>query len=509
MNAIAGQLAPLSQQPIDKSIAKKVTRAGAERLQSIPLSLNDGQYLVAMRNPHDLLVRDELTAVLGGPVKPFPISFADWQPLLASLYPHDEDVETLALALQREIDLHRDRWGEQDEDQLEKNQDAPVIRLLQTLVTEAQRLAASDIHLEPSEKEFTIRLRIDGVLQTIRSVSMTIHSALVIRLKLMADLDITERRVPQDGRFTINTARAPLDVRVSTLPTAHGESVVLRLLHWSHQPSDLAALGLSETQHRRFESVLRGGSGMILVAGPTGSGKTTTLYSALQHPSLQERKIVTAEDPVEYPIKGATQVQVNNRAGIDFSAILRATLRHDPDVVMIGEMRDEETAAIGLRAAVTGHLVLATVHTSSAMSAIVRLLDMDVEPYMLADALRFVVSQRLVRKVCTDCGEDAELTADRALLVKEILGRDLNTSNLRQGRGCHSCAHTGYRGRRAVYEMVAVSEEAADCLRQRDINGFKNAVTAAEHQPLSEAIAQVIETGESTVDELMKNFALG
>lgn len=500
---------PLAHQPIDKSVVKKVSRAGAERLQSIPLAQADGQFIVAMRNPHDLLVRDELSAVLGGSIKPLPISFAEWEPLLASLYPHDEDVETLALALQREIDLHRERWGDQDEDQLEKNQDAPVIRLLQTLVTEAQRLAASDIHLEPSEKEFVIRLRIDGVLQTIRSVSMTIHSALVIRLKLMADLDITERRVPQDGRFTINTARSPLDVRVSTLPTANGESVVLRLLHWAHQPSDLASLGLSPEQHRRFESVLYGGSGMILVAGPTGSGKTTTLYSALQHRSLGERKIITAEDPVEYPIEGATQVQVNNRAGIDFSTILRATLRHDPDVVMIGEMRDEETAAIGLRAAVTGHLVLATVHTSSAISAIVRLLDMDVEPYMLADALRFVVSQRLVRKVCNDCAEPHMMSEERALLVKDILGRDLDTANLRQGKGCHSCAHTGYRGRRAVYEMVSVGDSAAEFLRQRDINGFKSAVSSAEFEPLAHGIAKVVESGESTVDELMKNFALG
>ncbi|QDL53484.1 GspE/PulE family protein [Rhodoferax aquaticus] len=319
------------------------------------------------------------------------------------------------------------------EDLLETADDAPIIRMLNALLTQAARDGASDIHIEPYERQSCVRFRVDGTLREVVQAHRALHAAMISRLKIMADLDISEKRLPQDGRISLRIGTRAVDVRVSTLPSAHGERAVLRLLDKSQDQLSLEAVGMQGAVLTEFESLVAQPHGILLVTGPTGSGKTTTLYAALQRLDAGRQNIMTVEDPIEYELAGIGQTQVNPKIELTFAKALRAILRQDPDVIMIGEIRDFETAQIAIQASLTGHLVLATLHTNDAASAVTRLIDMGIEPFLLSSSLRGVLAQRLVRKLCTHC----------------------------QGRGCAHCAHTGYSGRTGVFELLTFDADMA------------------------------------------------
>ena len=321
------------------------------------------------------------------------------------------------------------------EDLLEASADAPIIRMLNALLMQAARDGASDIHIEPYERHSSVRFRIDGTLREVVQPNRALHAALISRLKIMADLDIAEKRLPQDGRISLRLGQRAIDVRVSTLPGAHGERAVLRLLDKSLSRLTLASVGMKGATLQRLEQLIAQPHGIVLVTGPTGSGKTTTLYAALQQLDAAHFNIMTVEDPIEYELSGIGQTQVNAKIDLDFAKALRAILRQDPDIIMIGEIRDKETAQIAIQASLTGHLVLATLHTNDAVSAVTRLTDMGVEPFLLSSSLLGVLAQRLVRKICTAC----------------------------QGSGCNECGHTGYQGRTGIFELLSVD----DTLRER------------------------------------------
>ncbi len=325
------------------------------------------------------------------------------------------------------------------EDLLESSNDAPIIRMLNALLTQAARDGASDIHIEPYERHSSVRFRIDGTLREVVQPHRALHAALISRLKIMADLDIAEKRLPQDGRISLRMGQRAIDVRVSTLPGAHGERAVLRLLDKSESKLTLQSLGMQGNTLERLVQMTHQPHGILLVTGPTGSGKTTTLYAALQGLDAAHSNIMTVEDPIEYELPGIGQTQVNAKIDLTFAKALRAILRQDPDVIMIGEIRDQETAQIAIQASLTGHLVLATLHTNDAASAVTRLMDMGVEPFLLSSSLLGVLAQRLVRKLCTHC----------------------------QGGGCTHCSHTGYSGRTGIYELLSVSEAIRDQIHAR------------------------------------------
>jgi general secretion pathway protein E len=377
----------------------------------------------------------------------------------------------------------------------------PVIRYVNLLIQEAHEARASDVHLESTARGLVVRLRIDGMLAAAPAPPPSIHAAVVSRVKLVADLDIAERRVPQDGRIRIRLEDKELDLRVSTVPTLYGESVVLRLLDHGGAPADLSGLGMDDTTRRDFTQLARLPHGIILATGPTGSGKTTTLYGALRLRDTASEKIITVEDPVEYQLPGVTQVPVNVRAGMTFAAGLRSILRQDPDIVMVGEMRDAETARIAVQAAMTGHLVFSTVHTNDAASAITRIVDLGIEPYMVAATLQAVLAQRLVRRVCPHCGEAVRpSTADLAVLQAVE-----HSQALRRGGGCALCRQTGYAGRVGLFELLVVDERIRPAiLRTPDAVSLRALAVEAGMRPLREDGRRKVLAGLTTPEEVLR-----
>ncbi|MEB0164784.1 GspE/PulE family protein, partial [Glaciimonas sp. CA11.2] len=384
-------------------------------------------------------------------------------------------------------------------------EDAPVVKLLQSVFDDATQVGASDIHIEPQEKRLHIRFRIDGVLHLQTEADIKIAPSLALRLKLMADLDISEKRLPQDGRFAIKVKQQQIDVRMSTMPTQYGESVVMRLLNQSGGILNLDAIGMPKEMLKRFRAIVQRPNGLVLVTGPTGSGKTTTLYGALSELNTLEKKLITVEDPVEYRLPGINQVQVNDKIELSFSRVLRSALRQDPDVVLVGEMRDQETAQIGMRAAMTGHMVLSTLHTNDAISTPIRLLDMGVPGYMVASSLQAVVAQRLLRLICESCSEDATLQVNEIEWLKTELKETVNTHQYAHGRGCTHCNGTGYRGRVGVYEMLEITREVADAANGDDPALFMKVARAqlAGETLRRHAVALVLER-RTTVSEAMR-----
>jgi len=391
------------------------------------------------------------------------------------------------------------------EDLLESQDDAPIIRMINALLTQAVREGASDVHIEPYERHSVVRLRRDGVLHDIARPHRGLHAAMASRIKIMASLDIAEKRLPQDGRITLRLAGRQVDVRVSTLPTTHGERLVLRLLDKGGGLIGLAELGMAEDTRQRFGQLLSQPHGILLVTGPTGSGKSTTLYAALQSLDAGRLNIVTVEDPVEYDLPGVAQIQVNSRIELDFARALRAILRQDPDVILIGEIRDLETARIAVQASLTGHLVLATLHTNDAASAITRLVDMGIEPFLLAATVRGVLAQRLVRRLCPDCRQPyAAGEAERAALGAGCPATLWRPARDEHGEGCPACRHTGYRGRGGIYELLTVDDSAAR--RVHDDLGeaaLREAARAAGSRGLREDGLRLLAEGLTSVEELL------
>ncbi|MDT8439251.1 MAG: ATPase, T2SS/T4P/T4SS family [Wenzhouxiangellaceae bacterium] len=473
----------------------------ARRYRAIVLAEKRNELTVGMADPTDLFAYDELRRILKRPIDPALVRETDLLAAIDLMYRRTEEISSLAEELGEEL-------GESDYDLAELDSesaadDAPVIKLLRSMFEDAVQIGASDIHIEPDEAVVRIRLRVDGELQEQVIEGRRIASALVTRLKLMAALNISEKRLPQDGRFTIRVRKRRIDVRLSTMPVQYGESVVLRLLDQSGGLLELEKLGLPDDLLPRFKRVISRRQGMLLVTGPTGSGKTTTLYAALNRINRPELKIITAEDPVEYRLPRINQVQVHPKIGLDFARVLRTALRQDPDVIMVGEMRDRETAEIGLRAAMTGHLVLSTLHTNNAIDTVTRLLDMGAEGFMVATSLQAVIAQRLVRRICDSCEQPDELTPQqRAWLAAERPGALPDPLPFKHGIGCTYCNNTGYRGRIGVYEMLEIDQPLADALRRGDAARFSE---LARRQPgfrtLVERALDYAEAGHTSLDE--------
>jgi type IV pilus assembly protein PilB len=443
----------LGEYAVDGSAVGRVPGPVCRRHSAMPIGFEEGRLLVAMADPANVFAIDDIRSLTGMDVKPVVATRADVAAAIDRYYRADSDMDDLTAVLD----------AQDEEDDLSKVkeivEDAPIVKYVNLLITQAIQDRASDIHLEPTETDLRVRFRIDGVLHEVMRSPKAIQSGVISRLKIMADINIAERRVPQDGRLSVNAHGRKVDLRVATLPTVWGEKVVMRILDNSTARLDLTDLGFSEDNFERYSRSFTKPYGMILVTGPTGSGKSTTLYATLNIVSRPEVNVITVEDPVEYRLPGINQVQTNNKAGLTFASALRSILRSDPDIVLIGEIRDHETGQIAVEAALTGHLVLSTLHTNDAPSAITRLTEMGIEPFLVGSALDAVLAQRLARRLCSKCKE-AYTPTQEALVQARFPWQDGQPlPELFRPVGCSVCAKTGYKGRLALHEVMLVSEE--------------------------------------------------
>ena len=491
---------------LEAGVVRLLPESMARRLRAIVLQADTRGLLVGMSDPTDLLACDELAARLKQPLRFALVREADVLKAVDALYRRKDEIASIAQEVRDDL-----REGDIDIEHLaaeEGSSDAPVIRLIQTIFQEAVQMRASDVHIEPGETALRVRQRVDGILHEQSMDGRRVAAALVTRLKLMSGLDIAEKRLPQDGRFSVKVKDKSIDVRLATLPTQFGESVVLRLLDQTNSLVTLDQLGMPPETLARFRGLIKHNAGMVLVTGPTGSGKTTTLYSALSHLNDTDTKIITVEDPVEYRLDRVNQVQVNPKIGLDFAKILRSVLRHDPDIILVGEMRDQETADIGLRAAITGHLVFSTLHTMSAIATIGRLIDMGAQPYMIAAAVHGIVAQRLVRRICENCSQQAEPNPHQLAWLHaqggQLGGVRLDVSQLRVGAGCNYCNLSGYRGRVAIYELVEIDRVLADAIRRADLLGFADgARTRPGYVSLVQSALMLAAQGVTSLGDVM------
>ncbi len=483
-------------------VVRLIPEAYARRFRAVALREEDGAVLVGLADPIDIFAHDEIERLVQRPLKLAVVKEGDLLKALDVVYRRTEEISGLAAELEQELSAYDIDLGASAA--AEGIADAPVVKLLQTIFEDAIQVNASDIHIEPDESAVRVRFRIDGELRMQTTADRKIAQALVSRLKLMASLDISERRLPQDGRCQVRFRDTVIDVRLSTVPVAHGESVAMRLLNQSSGILELDRLGMPADVLKRFRALIHQPYGLVLVTGPTGSGKTTTLYGALKELNATSVKVLTVEDPVEYRLAGVNQVQVNPKIDLSFARVLRAFLRQDPDIILIGEMRDTETVEIGLRAAMTGHLVLSTLHTHDAVSSALRLMDMGAEPYLVAASLRGVMAQRLVRRVCESCAEPVAPTAAEKTFFEAELGADAPLA-LKRGRGCTFCQHTGFRGRIGVYEILEIDEALMFALQKRDPEAFQRAALNAPHyrRLRAEALAQAA-SGATTLEEALR-----
>jgi MSHA biogenesis protein MshE len=481
-------------------VVRRLPEAQARRHRSVVLEDRKSRYLVGMADPTDLFAFDELSRILKRDLDVAVVAESQLLQTIDRIYRRTEEISGLAKELEQDVgdsyvDFGALTLGAED---------APVVKLLQSLFDDAVQVNASDIHIEPQERNVRIRFRIDGILLPQAQTDSKIAPAIALRLKLMAGLDISEKRLPQDGRFNVRVREQAVDVRISTMPTQYGESVVMRLLNQRAGVITLERLGMPDNILARFREAINRPTGMILVTGPTGSGKTTTLYSALSELNTVERNVITVEDPVEYRLPGINQVQVNEKIELTFSRVLRSALRQDPDVILVGEIRDEETAQIGLRAALTGHLVLSTLHTKDAISTPIRLIDMGAPDYMVASSVHAVIAQRLVRVICESCPTPYKPTALEAGWLKAELG-DADLGRLAHGAGCSHCNGTGFAGRTGIYELLEMSAELVQAAHRADSDAFTRiareqlAGQTLKHQGLRLALA-----GRTTVAEVMR-----
>ena len=492
------------QYPRKPEAIKLLSEALARRFRVLVLENNEFDILLAMADATDLMSLDELTRILKKTIRPAVVKEADLLMVIDLSYRSTDEINNLAEQLRSDMS---------EEDSIDLNllltsanaTDAPVVKLLKSVFEDAIKQRVSDIHIEPQEHKLYIRFRVDGILHQLTEADLKITSSLVLRLKLMSGLDISEKRLPQDGRFQIKVQHQSVDIRLSTLPTIYGESVVMRLLIQNAEGFSLSKLGMPAEMLSRFRKLLHRPDGMILVTGPTGSGKTTTLYAALSELNSTANKIITVEDPVEYRLPGINQVQVNEKIELDFARVLRSTLRQDPDIILVGEMRDHETAQIGLRAAMTGHLVLSTLHTNDAVSSPIRLIDIGVPRYMVAMSLLAVIAQRLVRIVCGGCVQPSIPEPFEQTWLKLELGDTLDQHNFVRGRGCIQCNGTGYQGRVGIYELLEMDNKLSEAANHHDTNVFiKLARQQMAGKTLRSSAVKMVTTQRTTVSEAMR-----
>jgi type IV pilus assembly protein PilB len=443
----------LSEFPIDGSALARVSGAVCRRHTAIPVAFEDGRIVVAMADPANVFAVDDIRTISGYEVLPAVATRADVLSAIDRHYRADSDLDELTSV------MDVDDEAEDLSSLREVVEDAPIVKFVNLLITQAVQDRASDIHLEPTESDLRVRYRIDGVLHEVMKSPKSIQSGVISRLKIMAEINIAERRIPQDGRLSVVTNGKKVDLRVATLPTVWGEKVVMRILDNSTTRLGLDDLGFSDGNYHRYSQSFVKPYGMILVTGPTGSGKSTTLYATLNIVNKPEVNIITVEDPVEYRLPGINQVQTNVKAGLTFASALRSILRSDPDIVLIGEIRDHETAQIAVEAALTGHLVLSTLHTNDAPSAITRLTEMGIEPFLVGSAVDCVLAQRLARRLCSKCKEAYQPTPDALVAARYPWQDGQPLPELYRPVGCPACAGTGYKGRLALHEVMPVDEE--------------------------------------------------
>ena len=470
----------------------------------VTLSMDDSEARVAMATPQDLYLRELLESIYQKPVRPFLASEED---ILAAVYRwYEADIDLGSEDSGDESRTDDELW--EDPEQLrDLASEAPVIRLVNHIISQALEVKASDIHFEPFRDYFKVRFRIDGVLHDIETVAKKLQPAITSRLKLMAKMNIAEMRLPQDGRIKVREGQREIDIRVSSLPTLFGESVVLRLLNREEVRLELETLGISGDILGDFEKIISRPYGLVLVTGPTGSGKTTTLYGVMNRINAPDKKIITVEDPVEYQLDGINQIQIRPKIGLGFASALRNILRQDPDVILVGEIRDAETAEIAIQSALTGHLVFSTLHTNDAASAITRLQEMGVESYLLSSCLLAVMAQRLVRKICPHCGAAYDLPPGFFEEVVQALGVDSTQapSEVWRGKGCANCANTGFSGRTGIYELIQVDDEIRRLIvKGADSGSILSKAKSLGMRTLRQDGLQKVLAGQTTFEEVMR-----
>ena len=471
----------LSDFPVDGSALARIPGSVCRQHMAIPIGFEDGRIVVAMADPANVFAADDIRTISGYEVLPAVATRADVAAAIDRYYRADSDLDDLTTALEDADEA----TGDDLAGLKEVVEDAPIVKFVNLLITQAIQDRASDIHLEPTEHDLRVRYRIDGVLHEVMRSPKSIQSGVISRLKIMADINIAERRIPQDGRLSVSAHGKKIDLRVATLPTVWGEKVVMRILDNSTARLDLSELGFTQNNYERYSESFGKPYGMILVTGPTGSGKSTTLYATLNILNRPEVNIITVEDPVEYRLPGISQVQTNVKAGLTFASSLRSILRSDPDIVLIGEIRDHETAQIAVEAALTGHLVLSTLHTNNAPSAITRLTEIGIEPFLVGSAVDAVLAQRLARRLCMKCKEAYTPTEETLTAAKVNWDLSAGIPTLYRPVGCPSCSSTGYKGRMALHEVMMVNEEIERL--------------AVEHAPATEITAAALRSGMVTL----------
>jgi type IV pilus assembly protein PilB len=496
----------ISEYEIDPEVIKLVPTDIVEKYRVIPVEKTDSALMVAVEDPSNIFAIDDVKFLTGLNVEIFVASDSSIRSAIDKYYDSFQSLsDSMSDFDDSGVDFVRDE-EEVDLNELERaTEDAPVVKLVNLILTDAIKKGASDIHIEPFEKSLRVRLRIDGVLYEIMKPPMRMRAAMVSRLKIMSKLDIAERRLPQDGRIKMKMGRGrEMDFRVSVLPTLFGEKVVLRLLDKSNLQLDMTKLGFEEKPLKDFKDSINKPFGMVLVTGPTGSGKTTTLYSALSELNKISENISTAEDPVEFNLYGINQVQMHEEIGLTFANALRSFLRQDPDIIMVGEIRDFETAEISIKAALTGHLVLSTLHTNDAPSTVNRLLNMGVEPFLVSSSVNVILAQRLARKICQECKERIEIPS-QTLIELEVPEEEVSDFTCHHGKGCDKCSDTGYKGRVALYEVMPISEELKELILNGDsASEIKKTAKRLGMKTLRQSGITKLKEGITTVEEVLR-----
>jgi len=503
----------LTQLDVDVEVVKLVPAQIARKYEVLPIKRTGNSLSLAMSDPTNVFALDDVGFMTGLTVVPVVASQSAIRKAIGLLYEEQTggladvitEMASITLGDVEVVEGEDEQWAKADIFELKESADeAPVVRLVNMILVDAIRRGASDIHLEPYEKVFRVRFRIDGVLHEIMTPPKRLEAALTSRAKIMANLDIAERRLPQDGRIKLRYSQREIDFRVSTLPTIFGEKTVMRILDKDALQLDLTLLGFDPWSLEQFTRAIHQPYGMILITGPTGSGKTTTLYSAIHTINSPDVNIMTAEDPVEYNLKGVNQVQINEGIGRTFAAALRSFLRQDPDIILVGETRDLETAQIGIRAALTGHLVLTTLHTNDCPSTVARLLDMGIPPFLVSSALTLILAQRLGRKICKECKQPYDADED-TLVPYGHVPQGLGRVQFFKGKGCHTCSFTGMKGRVAIYEVMPISEELRDLmLRNAPTADIRDMALSQGMKTLRQNALQKVLEGVTTIEEVLR-----
>lgn len=490
---------------IDPEVVNILPKNTAKKHSIIPVRVEKDVLYLAMEDPLNFMAVEAARVATRKKIVPMITTVAGINRAFNNLYENEGAVKAMA-QMRQEGGFTQENLNQSIDQEMDDVHAAPTVRLVNSIIERAVTERASDIHIEPGHEEMNVRIRVDGRLMKILTIPKELQQAVISRLKIMGDMDIAERRVPQDGRAAMKLKSKEVDLRLSTLPTIFGEKVVIRILIKNQDILTREGIGLTKENGERFERLLKNNSGVILIVGPTGSGKSSTMYTMINELKSEAVNLITLEDPVEYQMEGVTQVQINEKTGMTFANALRSVLRQDPDIIGIGEIRDGETAEIAMRAAMTGHLVISTIHTEDALSALDRLRDMGVEPYLIAGGVRGIVSQRLVRRVCRDCMKEEEPTD----LQKDLVGISLEDKRrFYKGAGCAMCFHSGYRGRIGVFEILILNQKIRDCITEEKTKAeLRRTVMESGFTPMMKGGLKLAEEGITSIEELCRTISI-